>query len=61
MITVLFWILIGVYAIAFVILNILKFRNKNKKTKIAFFHPFWYLISLTIVMMVEEDKKYYGV
>ena len=37
------------YLIFLITLNILKQKNKsNNKTKIAFFHPFWYLYNIYI-------------
>lgn len=41
-------------------LNILKWKNKSKSLKIAFFHPFWYLFYLKKVMMVVEGKRSFG-
>ncbi len=41
-------------------LNILKWKNKSKSLKIAFFHPFWYIFLSKKVMMVEEDKRFFG-
>ena len=51
--------LIG-YLVLALLLNIRKSKTRNPKSvKVAFFHPFWYMLAHS-AMMVEEAKKFYG-
>lgn len=42
MLSLIILLILLTYLIFLLTLNVLKLKNKSNKTKIAFFHPFWY-------------------
>jgi len=60
MILLLASIFVVIYVGLFVVLNILKLKNKSNTLKIAFFHPFWYILQVYKVTTVEVDRKFSG-
>lgn len=59
MISILFLLLVYIGLVAVLQFKKSKQPGSKKAKKIAFFHPFWYRF-IKVVMMEEEEKKFYG-